>query len=146
MPMELVIYPALQRLDYIARLGVDAIWISPFFASPQKILAMMLLIIAAFTEYGDMDDFDALISKAHDLGLKLMIDIVPAHCSDQHVWFQESRQSRDNDKADWFHWVDPLPDGSAPTNWLSFSVARTAAGSRADSNIIYIIFCPVSLI
>lgn len=114
-----------QRLDYIARLGVDAIWISPFFASPQKDFGYDVADYCRIhPEYGDMADFDTLISKAHDLGLKLMIDIVPAHCSDQHVWFQESRQSRDNDKADWFHWVDPLPDGSAPTNWLSFFGGR----------------------
>jgi len=65
-------------------------------------------------------DYIALIETAHELGLKVMIDIVPAHCSDQHAWFEESRQSRDNDKADWFHWVEPLADGSPPTNWLSF--------------------------
>ena len=114
-----------QRLDYIAKLGVDAIWISPFFASPQKDFGYDVADYCRIhPEYGEMADFDDLISKAHELGLKLMIDIVPAHCSDQHVWFQESRQSRDNDKADWFHWVDPLPDGSAPTNWLSFFGGR----------------------
>jgi alpha-glucosidase len=71
-----------------------------------------------------MDDLDALIVTAHELGLKVMIDIVPAHCSDMHSWFVESRQSRDNSKSDWFHWVDPQPDGSAPTNWLSFFGGR----------------------
>ena len=111
----------ISRLDYIAGLGVDAIWISPFFASPQKDFGYDVSDYCSINpDYGTMADFDTLIAKAHDLGLKLMIDIVPAHCSDQHIWFAESRQSRDNDKADWFHWVDPLPDGSAPTNWLSF--------------------------
>ena len=71
-----------------------------------------------------LDDFDKLIQRVHELGMKLMIDIVPAHCSQEHDWFKTSRQSRDNDKADWFHWVDPLPDGSAPTNWLSFFGGR----------------------
>ena len=114
-----------SRLDYIAGLGVDAIWISPFFASPQKDFGYDVSDYCQINpDYGTMADFDALISKAHQLGLKLMIDIVPAHCSDQHVWFQESRQSRDNEKADWFHWVDPMPDGSAPTNWLSFFGGR----------------------
>ena len=109
------------RLDYIADLGVDALWISPFFASPQKDFGYDVSDYCSINpEYGSMADFDALIAKAHNLGLKLMIDIVPAHCSDQHIWFQESRQSRDNDKADWFHWVEPLADGSAPNNWLSF--------------------------
>ena len=114
-----------ERLDYISGLGVDAIWISPFFKSPQKDFGYDVSDYCDInSEYGTLDDFDQLITKAHDVGLKLMIDIVPAHCSEQHPWFEESRQSRDNDKADWFHWVDPLPDGSAPTNWLSFFGGR----------------------
>lgn len=114
-----------SRLDYIAGLGVDAVWISPFFASPQKDFGYDVSDYCQINpDYGTMADFDALIARAHELGLRLMIDIVPAHCSDQHAWFEESRQSRDNDKADWFHWVDPMPDGSAPTNWLSFFGGR----------------------
>jgi len=114
-----------SRLEYIAGLGVDAIWISPFFKSPQKDFGYDVSDYCDINEeYGTLDDFDALITRAHELSLRLMIDIVPAHCSDEHVWFQESRQSRDNPKADWFHWVDPLPDGSAPTNWLSFFGGR----------------------
>ena len=114
-----------SRLDYIAGLGVDAIWISPFFASPQKDFGYDVSDYCQINpDYGTMADFDALIARAHELDLRLMIDIVPAHCSDQHVWFEESRQSRDNAKADWFHWVDPMPDGSAPTNWLSFFGGR----------------------
>ena len=114
-----------SRLDYVAGLGVDAIWISPFFASPQKDFGYDVSDYCSINpEYGTLADFDALINRTHELGMKLMIDIVPAHCSDQHRWFIESRISRDNDKADWFHWVDPLPDGSAPTNWLSFFGGR----------------------
>ena len=110
-----------ERLDYISGLGVDAIWISPFFKSPQKDFGYDVSDYCDINpDYGTLDDFDALIAKAHDLGLKVMIDIVPAHCSDQHPWFEESRQSRDNPKADWFHWVDPNDDGTVPTNWLSF--------------------------
>ena len=71
-------------------------------------------------EYGTLADFDELIYEVHKRDMKLMIDIVPAHCSEQHEWFAQSRQSRVNPKSDWFHWVDPLDDGSAPTNWLSF--------------------------
>lgn len=110
-----------SRLDYVAGLGVDAIWISPFFKSPQKDFGYDVSDYCDINpEYGTLADFDALIERSHTLGLRVMIDIVPGHCSDQHVWFEESRQSRDNPKADWFHWVDPRPDGSAPTNWLSF--------------------------
>ncbi len=109
------------RLDYIAGLGVDAIWISPFFKSPQKDFGYDVSDYCDVNpEYGTLADFDSLLKKAHELDLKVMVDIVPAHCSDQHVWFAESRQSRDNEKADWFHWVEPMPDGGPPTNWLSF--------------------------
>jgi alpha-glucosidase len=114
-----------SRLNYIANLGVDAIWISPFFRSPQKDFGYDVSDYCEIhEEYGTLNDFDKMIAKAHDLGLKLMIDIVPGHCSEQHMWFEESRQSKTNPKADWFHWVDPLDDGSAPTNWLSFFGGR----------------------
>ncbi len=114
-----------SRLDYISNLGVDAIWISPFFMSPQNDFGYDVSNYYKINpEYGSLDDFDDLLISAHSLGLKVIIDIVPAHCSDQHEWFIESRQSRKNSKADWFHWLDPLPDGSAPTNWLSFFGGR----------------------
>ena len=114
-----------SRLDYIAGLGVDAIWISPFFASPQKDFGYDVSDYCDIHhEYGTLVDFDHMIEAIHQRGMRLMVDIVPAHCSDQHLWFTESRQSRDNPKADWFHWVDPLDDGSAPTNWLSFFGGR----------------------
>jgi len=109
------------RLEYIANLGVDAVWISPFFKSPQKDFGYDVSDYCDVNpEYGTLEDFDRLLARAHELDLRIMVDIVPAHCSDQHEWFVESRQSRDNDKADWFHWVEPMPDGSPPTNWLSF--------------------------
>ena len=109
-----------SRLPYVASLGVDAIWISPFFTSPMKDFGYDV------SDYRDVDplfgtlaDFDALIAAAHDLGLKVMIDLVLSHTSDQHPWFQESRRDRDNPKADWYVWADPKPDGTAPNNWLS---------------------------
>ena len=69
--------------------------------------------------FGTLADFDALIAQAHDLGLKVMVDLVLSHTSDQHAWFQESRTSRDNAKSDWYVWADPRPDGTPPNNWLS---------------------------
>ena len=109
-----------EGLDYIASLGVDAIWISPFFKSP---MADFGYDIADYRDvdplFGTLADFDALLAKAHRLGIKVMIDQVLSHCSDQHAWFQESRQSRDNPKADWYVWADPQEDGTPPNNWMS---------------------------
>ena len=110
----------IERLPHVASLGVDAIWISPFFTSP------MLDYGYDVSDYRDVDpmfgtleDFDALIRKAHQLGLRVMIDLVLSHTSDQHPWFKESRQSADNAKSDWYVWSDAKPDGSPPNNWLS---------------------------
>lgn len=110
----------LKRLPYIASLGVDAIWISPFFTSPMKDFGYDV------SDYCDVDpmfgtlaDFDAVVDAAHKLGVRVMIDLVLSHTSDQHPWFAESRQDKDNAKADWFVWSDPKPDGTPPNNWLS---------------------------
>ena len=109
-----------RRLDYVATLGADAIWISPFFTSPMKDFGYDVSDYRGIDPlFGKMDDFDALIERAHQLGIKVMIDLVLSHTSDQHPWFQESKSSRENAKADWFVWADPKPDGTAPTNWLS---------------------------
>jgi alpha-glucosidase len=108
------------RLEHIAALGVDAVWLSPFFTSPMADFGYDV------SDYRDVDpifgtlaDFDALIEKAHALGLKIIIDQVYAHTSDRHAWFVESRSSRDNERADWYVWADPKPDGSPPCNWQS---------------------------
>ena len=110
----------INRLPYVASLGVDAIWISPFFTSP------MLDFGYDITNYRDVDpmfgsmgDFDALIQRAHDLKIRVIIDLVLSHTSDTHRWFRESRASRDNPKSNWYVWADAKPDGSAPNNWLS---------------------------
>ncbi len=110
----------LQKLGYIASLGVDAIWVSPFFKSP---MADFGYDIADYRDvdplFGTLEDFDRLLQRAHALGLKVMIDQVLSHCSEAHAWFQESRESRDNPKADWFVWADAKADGTPPNNWLS---------------------------
>ncbi|MBW3245645.1 DUF3459 domain-containing protein [Epibacterium sp. DP7N7-1] len=109
-----------SRLEHIASLGVDAIWISPFFTSPMKDYGYDVSDYCDVDPmFGNLADFDALVAKAHDLGLRVMIDLVLSHSSDQHPWFAESRQSRDNPKADWYVWADPQPDGTPPNNWLS---------------------------
>jgi alpha-glucosidase len=109
-----------ERLDYVASLGVDGVWISPFFKSP---MADFGYDIADYRDvdplFGTLDDFDRLIEKAHRLGLRVMIDQVLSHTSIEHAWFTESRQSRDNPKADWYVWADAREDGTPPNNWLS---------------------------
>ncbi len=108
------------RLPHIAALGVDAIWLSPFFTSPDKDMGYD---VSDYTDvnplFGTLADFDAMVARAHELGLRVIIDQVISHTSDQHPWFKESRQNRSNAKADWYVWADPLPDGSPPNNWLS---------------------------
>ncbi|MCR6662637.1 MAG: alpha-glucosidase family protein [Luteimonas sp.] len=110
----------LARLDHVASLGVDAIWISPFFKSP---MADFGYDIADYRDvdplFGTLDDFDRLLAKAHSLGIKVMIDQVLSHTSSEHEWFRESRLSRDNPKADWYVWADPKEDGTPPNNWMA---------------------------
>lgn len=109
-----------SRLPHIASLGADAIWISPFFTSPMLDFGYDVSDYRSVDPmFGTLADFDELIATAHDLGLKVMIDQVLSHTSDQHEWFKESRSSRDNAKADWYVWADPKPDGTPPNNWLS---------------------------
>ena len=108
------------HLDHIASLGVDAVWLSPFFTSPMKDFGYD---VADYCDvdpiFGTLADFDHLVARAHDLGLKIITDLVFAHTSDRHVWFQQSRQSRTGPRADWFVWADAKDDGSPPSNWQS---------------------------
>jgi alpha-glucosidase len=109
-----------QGLDYIADLGVDGIWISPFFTSPMKDFGYDVADYCGIDpSFGTFADFDRVVEKAHALGLKVIIDQVYSHTSDEHAWFQESRADRTNPKADWYVWADPKPDGSPPSNWQS---------------------------
>ncbi|HCF25489.1 MULTISPECIES: alpha-glucosidase family protein [unclassified Novosphingobium] len=109
-----------QRLDHVAALGVDAIWVSPFYTSP---MADFGYDVADYCDvdpiFGTLADFDALVARAHDLGLKVIVDQVYSHTSDQHAWFTECRANRVGPKADWYVWADPKPDGSPPNNWQS---------------------------
>src|SRR4051812_33981077 len=110
----------IRRLPYLAELGVDAIWISPIFVSP---MADFGYDIADYTDidplFGTLEDFDEVVAAAHQLGLKVILDLVPNHTSDRHAWFLESRSSRDNPKRDWYIWRDPAPGGGPPNDWLS---------------------------
>jgi len=107
-------------LDHVAELGVDAIWISPFFRSPMKDYGYDVADYRSVDPiFGTDADADRLIAAAHERGLRVLIDLVLPHSSDQHPWFVESRSSRDNPKADWYVWADAKPDGSPPNNWLA---------------------------
>ena len=108
------------KLDYVASLGVDAIWISPFYTSPMKDFGYDVADYCGVDPiFGTLADFDALVVRAHQLGLKVTIDQVYSHTSDLHAWFAGSRQNRTNPKADWYVWADAKADGSPPTNWQS---------------------------
>lgn len=110
----------ISKLDYIASLGVDAIWISPFFKSPMKDFGYDISDYRSIDAiFGTIEDFDQLITRAHTLNIKIIIDQVLSHTSDQHSWFQQSRADRDNHFADWYVWADPCEDGTPPNNWLS---------------------------
>lgn len=110
----------IQKLDYIEDLGVKIVWLSPIFPSP---MADFGYDVSDYTGihplFGNMNDFDRLLEEVHKRGLKLLLDFVPNHSSNQHEWFLESRKSKDSPKRDWYIWKDPAPDGGPPNNWLS---------------------------
>jgi oligo-1,6-glucosidase/alpha-glucosidase len=108
------------RLDYVAGLGVDAIWLSPIFPSPMADFGYDVADYCGVEPiFGDMVAFEELLGEVHARGLKLLLDFVPNHSSDRHPWFLESRASRDNPKRDWYIWRDAAPDGGPPNNWIS---------------------------
>ncbi|MDH5630618.1 MAG: alpha-amylase family glycosyl hydrolase [Gammaproteobacteria bacterium] len=110
----------IEKLDYIQDLGVDAIWISPFFKSPMKDFGYDISdYLSVDPIFGTLDDFDKLIEQAHQKGIKIIIDQVLSHTSDQHEWFLQSRENRSNAKSDWYVWADAKEDGTPPNNWLS---------------------------
>ena len=110
----------LSRLDYLHWLGVNALWLSPIFPSP---MADFGYDVSNYTDihplFGTLEDFDALLTAAHRLRLKVLLDYVPNHTSDQHPWFLESCSSRTNPRREWYLWRDPGPDGAPPNNWRS---------------------------
>jgi len=109
-----------QQLEHVARLGADGIWLSPIFKSPMKDFGYDVSDYRDIDPlFGTLDDFRALVQRAHALGLKVMIDQVLSHTSDQHPWFEESRSSHDNPRADWYVWANAKDDGNPPNNWLS---------------------------
>ncbi len=109
-----------SRLEHLAWLGVDLVWVTPFYPSP---MADFGYDVANYVDidplFGDLDQFDTMINRAHELGLRIIIDLVPNHTSDQHAWFQDAVSSVDSERRDWYIWRDPAPDGGPPNNWIS---------------------------
>ena len=132
----------LRRLDYVASLGVDGIWLSPFFSSPMRDFGYDVSDYRNVDPvFGTLGQFDAVVAKAHMLGLKVIIDQVWSHTAEEHPWFSESRASRDNPRNDWYVWADAKPDGAPPNNWQSWMGGAHGAGNRVAANTICTTFC-----
>ena len=110
----------IEKLDYLENLGIDVIWLSPMYPSPNDDNGYDISDYKGImSEFGTMNDFDQLLSNIHQRGMKLILDLVVNHTSDEHPWFIESKSSKTNAKRDWYIWADPKPDGSEPNNWES---------------------------
>jgi len=110
----------LEKLDYLASLGVDGIWLSPFYPSPGKDFGYDISDFRNVDpQFGSLEDLMELVERCHESGLKLLLDFIPCHTSEEHPWFAESRRSREGARADWYVWADAAPDGGPPNNWLS---------------------------
>ncbi|MBD0274135.1 MAG: alpha-glucosidase, partial [Acetobacteraceae bacterium] len=110
----------IDRLDHIAGIGVDAIWVCPFYPSPQRDFGYDISDHCAVDPaFGRLEDVDRLVAAAHARGLRILLDLVGGHTSDRHSWFAASRRNREAPTGDWYVWADPRPDGTPPNNWLS---------------------------
>jgi alpha-glucosidase len=124
----------INKLDYLQDLGIDVIWLSPMYKSPNDDNGYDISDYQdIMDEFGTMEDFDELLASIHERGMKLILDLVVNHTSDEHPWFIESRSSKDSAKRDWYIWKDPKPDGSEPTNWESiFNGSTWEYDSKTD--------------
>ena len=127
-----------EKLDYVGEtLGVDAIWLSPFYPSPMADFGYDISEYCGVDPlFGDLAAFDALVAAAHRRGIRVIVDYVPNHTSDQHAWFRSARSSRESPYRDWYVWHDPQPDGSPPNNWLAVSADRPGRGIRPPASTI----------
>jgi alpha-glucosidase len=132
-----------SRLDYLAWLGVGAVWLSPIFRSPMADFGYDVSDYTAIEPmFGTLEDFDRLVAEAHARGLRILLDFVPNHTSEEHPWFVEARASRDNPRRDWYIWRDPRPDGSPPNNWLSNFGGPAWTFDEATGQYYYHAFLP----
>jgi len=124
----------LARLDHLSWLGVDAVWLSPVHPSPMDDFGYDVSDYTGVDPvFGTLDDMDELVAAAHRRGLRVLLDWVPNHTSDRHLWFQESRASRDSPRRDWYIWRDPRPGGGPPSNWLRYAGAGTRAAASSTT-------------
>jgi alpha-glucosidase len=128
----------IDRLDYLAWLGVDAIWISPIYPSPMADFGYDIMDYRGIDPiFGTLDDVDRLLREAHGRGMRIILDLVPNHTSNRHPWFLESRSSRSNRKRDWYIWRDAKPDGGLPNNWTSNFGGSAWAWDEATQQYYY---------
>jgi alpha-glucosidase len=110
----------LQRVDYLTWLGIDAVWLTPIYKSPNHDFGYDIADFCAVdARFGTLEDFDNVVHAFHSLDIRIILDLVPNHTSDEHIWFGESRASRTNPKADWYIWAEASANGGPPNNWLS---------------------------
>jgi alpha-glucosidase len=133
----------LQRIDYLAWIGVDAVWLCPIYPSPMLDFGYDIADFCAVgAQFGSLADFDRLLEALHSRGIRLLLDFVPNHTSDQHPWFKDSRSSPQSPKRDWYLWVDPAPDGGPPNNWLSRFGGSAWKWDSASGQYYYHAFLP----
>ena len=126
----------IEKLDHVQTLGVDTIWLSPIFASPMKDFGYDVSdYIDIHPDFGTLETVDELIDQAHQRGLRLLLDFIPNHTSDQHAWFLESESSQESSKREWYVWRDAAPDGAPRTTGSATSVDRPGPGMKIRSSI-----------
>lgn len=127
----------IDRLDYLHWLGVDAIWLSPIFPSPMADFGYDVADYCSIDPiFGDLNTFERLLEQAHRRGLKVILDFVPNHTSDEHPWFVEARSARTSSKRQWYIWRDPAPDGGPPNNWRAILAALPGPWISRRASII----------
>jgi len=133
----------IRRLDYLVWLGVDALWLSPVYPSPMADFGYDVSDYCAIDPiFGTLADFERLLDEAHRRNLRVILDFVPNHTSDQHPWFKEARASRDNPKREWYIWHDPAPGGGPPNNWLANFGGGAWAWDETSKQYYYHAFLP----
>ena len=127
----------ISRIEYLEWLGIGAVWLTPLYPSPRLDFGYDISDFCTIDRlFGSIEDFDRLLMLLHEREIRLILDVVPNHTSDQHPWFQESRSFRRSPKRDWYLWAEAGPDGGPPNNWLSPSEEAHGNGTTARASTI----------